>query len=93
MDEAGFAPSEDVAVLTAEDDFASILDVPFVTVNKINGQCIAEIILSGDEIYDRLRLSRAFQAAAAENQKAYAQVHGEYGNLTIYFAEYPNGGA
>ena len=91
MDEAGYAPLS--ITTTVKDDFASILDVPFVTVNRINGQMVAEVILSGDEIYDRLRLSRAFQAAAAHNQYAHAQVHGDYGNVTIYFSEYPNGGA
>lgn len=100
MDQAGgagvTAPSagpENTAVLTVKESFESILDVPFVNVVKINGQCQAEVWLSGDEIYDRLRISRADQAAAEHGQKSYATRHGAYGNMTIHYSEYPSGGA
>ena len=90
MDE-GYAPiSEDIAVLTPqslEESFENVLDVPFVTVNKIDGQCVAEVKLSGDEMYDRLRLSRAFQAAAAHGQTGCIQQHGNDGLVYLYFHE------
>src|SRR4030095_5123935 len=101
MDQAGgtgfIAPTapEDTAVLTAavvEESFEPVLDVPYVSVVQINGECQAEVWLCGDEVYDRLRLDRAHQAAAELGQKSYATRHGGYGNLTIHFSEYPNGG-
>src|SRR4029453_10789792 len=98
MDQAGgmgfIAPTaEDADVLTVvEESFESILQIPYVSVVKINGECQAEVWLCGDEVYDRLRLDRAHQAAAKEGQRSYATRHGGYGNLTIHFSEYPNGG-
>jgi hypothetical protein len=46
--EVGESPSSGPASVDAVDEkFKTILDIPFVTVVRINGQYIAEVILSG----------------------------------------------
>lgn len=97
MDQAGGTGStiarpagpEDIVV---KESFESILNIPYVTAVLIDGLVQAEVWFSGDERCDRLRLSAADAAAAVHGQKSYASMHGPYGNATIYYSPYPDGG-
>lgn len=81
------ANTEDTAVLTVEDDFESIYDVPFVTVNRVNGKILAEVILSDDRETDLERIQTALDIGILHRVHAYARVHGEYGNILIHFTD------
>ena len=97
MDQAGGTGStiahpagpKDAVVLG--ESFRNILDIPYVTVNLIDGEIIAEVLLTGDEMHDRLRLSAADSAAAKYNQRSYARRDGDMG-VTIHYSAYPDGG-
>lgn len=97
----GLAPaahSQDLAVLTAirrsnrpganedTEGFRNILDIPFVTINRIGPNVVGEVILTGDPIYDLLRISRALEAAAKLGYTATGRVYGDYG-VTISFSD------
>jgi alkanesulfonate monooxygenase SsuD/methylene tetrahydromethanopterin reductase-like flavin-dependent oxidoreductase (luciferase family) len=81
------AQTEDTAVLTlVEDEFESIFDVPFITVNKVDGQFQAEVILSGDPETDLERIQEALDVGTVYGVHAYARVHSEFGHgVLIYF--------
>lgn len=80
------ATSEDDAVLTVEDDFATVYDAPFITVNRIEGQYQAEVITSGDRETDLERIQTALDVGTVHGVHPYARVHGEYGNILIFFS-------
>lgn len=99
MDTAG--PSDSVvipfanegsAILTVEEDFESLYDVPFVTVNRIEGQIEAEVIFSGVHDTDMDRIMTALQVGQEHGQRAYARVFGIYGNVLIHFSDHPDKG-
>jgi hypothetical protein len=88
------AVGEDASILTVdvEEDFRSIYDVPYVTVNKIDGQFVAEVIFSGNPEVDLDRVSTALRVGLEHGVRAYARVFGTYGNVLIYFTDDPLGG-
>lgn len=81
--------TEDADILTVVDDFESIYDVPFVTVNRVGDQIQAEILLSGIEEVDHDRISTAMSVAGERGFRAYARVFGTYRNVVIYFSDHP----
>ena len=85
--------AEDTDILTIEDDFESVYDVPFVTVNKIDGQYEAEVIFSGTEVIDRDRVETALKVGAEHGVRAFARIFGTYGNVRILFSDSPASGA
>ena len=80
--------SEDL-ILTVVDDFESIYDVPFVTVNRVDGEIQAEVLLSGNTVIDNDRLSTAMSVAAEHGHQAYARVFGDDDNVLLYFTDDP----
>jgi hypothetical protein len=83
---------EDRHILTVADDFESIYDVPFVTVNRVSGEYQAEVILSGDEETDHDRVLTALAVGTEHGVRAYARVFGTYGNVKILFSHCPSAG-
>lgn len=83
---------EDTAVLTVEDDFESIYDVPFVTVNRVGGEIEAEVQLCGVRHIDDDRLSTAHSVAGELGYRAYARVFGLSGQVLLYFSSDPSSG-
>lgn len=77
--------SEDTDILTAVDEFENLHDASHITVNLIKGKVQAEVILSGVEEVDQIRIQTALDVGASRGQHAYARVHGVYGNILIYF--------
>lgn len=65
----------------AEEDFENIYDVPFVTVNRIDGRYVAEVILSGNEGVDQVRIQAALDVGFAYGVHAYARIHSD---ITYY---------
>lgn len=85
--------NEDTDILIVVDDFESIYDVPFVTVNRVGGEYQAEVIFSGNEDTDLDRVRTALAVGTERGVRAYARVFGTYGNVMIYFTADPDGGA
>jgi hypothetical protein len=71
--------------LFAEEDFEEILDVPFMTVNRIGHEYFGEVVLSGDDVVDRARVQKVLDTGAEHGQHVYARKHGEYGTILIFF--------
>lgn len=87
--------TEDTDILTVVDDFESIYDVPFVTVNRIGNELLAEVMLSGTPEIDEDRLAAAQSVAWERGYRAYARVFGDlYGGsaVTIHFTDAPTAG-
>jgi hypothetical protein len=87
--------TEDTDILTVVDDFESIYDVPYVTVNRVGNELQAEVMLSGVPEIDEDRLSTAQSVAWERGYRAYARVFGDlYGGsaVTLYFADGPTAG-
>lgn len=94
----GLIPSvgtiEDTDILTAvEEEFECLYDVPYVTVNKIDGEIQAEVIFSGNEVVDLDRIRTALSVGAEHGYRAYARVFGTYHNVLILFSDSPATGA
>ena len=84
---------ERTGILTAVDEeFVNLYDVPFVTVNKVDGLVLAEVLLSGSREIDRDRVETALSVGREHGVTAYARVFGDYGNVLIYFADDPDKG-
>lgn len=79
----------DTGVLIVEDEqFESILDVPFVTVNMIDGKLVAEIVKSADPALTLERIQAALNVGYARGQHSWARVEGDYEDydvVTIHF--------
>jgi hypothetical protein len=75
------------AVLTVEDeDFKNIFDAPFITVNRIEGQYIAEVMLSGTVEVDLDRIATALGVGRSEGVRFLSGKLGVFGNnVTIFF--------
>jgi hypothetical protein len=67
----------DAIVLDVEDDFESVYDVPFITVNKIGSKYLAEVVLSGDVETDLARVQTALDVGATRGVHAYARVYSD----------------
>jgi hypothetical protein len=75
-----------VGTFAVEGTFQTILDIPFVTVNRIDGEYLAEVMLSGTDEVDRERIETALNVGRANGVTAYARQHGRFGNsVMIYF--------
>lgn len=87
------AASEDTGVLTiVEDDFVSVYDVPFITMNKVGGQYQAEVIMSLDDSTSEARIQEALDVGHVHGVHAYARILGEYNNVLIFFTPDTDGG-
>lgn len=88
--------SEDTDILTViDEDFETLYDVPFVTVNKVGGEIMAEVLLSGVKEIDSDRIATAQSVAKEHGCRAYARVFGDqYGGaaVLIYFTDEPSKG-
>lgn len=67
------------------EDFENVLDVPFVTVNRINGRYFAEVIASEDDTVTKARIQQALDVGHTKGVHAFAGKHGTYNNILIYF--------
>jgi hypothetical protein len=86
---------EDAGILAVVDDFESIYDVPFVTVNRVGSEIQAEVILSGVKEIDEDRLNTAQSVAGELGYRAYARVFGDLYDstvVTIHFSDNPASG-
>lgn len=74
-----------------EEDFENVYDVPFITVNRIDGQYVAEVMLSGNERTDEVRIQTALDVGFGLGHHSYARVHsdreyeGADDSVLIYF--------
>jgi hypothetical protein len=68
-----------------EEDIEFILDVPYMSFNRVGGEYIGEVVLSGDEVVDRGRVQTVLDAGTQHGQTVYARKHGEYGTILIFF--------
>jgi hypothetical protein len=75
------------AALTVEDEqFENIFDAPFITVNKVEGQYIAEVMLSGTLGVDLDRIATALDVGRSEGVRFLSGKLGIFGNnVTILF--------
>lgn len=64
----------DTLLTVVDEDFENIYDVPFVTVNRIDDEIHAEIILSGIDEVDEDRLNTAQSVAREHGFRSYARV-------------------
>lgn len=81
------AIKDDGGVFDGEDeDFESVYDVPFMTVNRIGDEYQGEVVLSGDYTLDLARVQTVLDAGTARGQYCYARKHGLYGTILIFFA-------
>lgn len=79
-----------------EEDFENVYDVPWVTVNRIDGLYEAEVIFSGDEGVDQARLQEALDVGATYGVYPFAMKPNDYPDddvesVTIHFTEVPIG--
>jgi hypothetical protein len=78
-----------LAVATAEDEdedtFLPIYDAPFITLNRVDGEHIAEVIMCGNPCTDLDRIQSCLDVGKQLGLTPYARVHGEYSNVLIYF--------
>jgi hypothetical protein len=74
-----------------EEDFESVHDVRFITVNRIGAQYEAEVILSGDSVVDEARIQEALDVASSRGVHAYARKHGLDSVLIFFTADTADG--
>jgi hypothetical protein len=80
------APGDTGVLDIDEEDFANLLDVPYVTVNRIGTQYEGEVIMSGDPIIDEARIEQALDVGRAHGVHAYARKHGGDSVLLFFTA-------
>lgn len=87
------APSDDTQPLaTIVDDFKTVYDVPFVTVNRMwDGEFEAEVVFSGNPQVDLDRVQTALAVGREHGVRAYARVF-EEDYVIIYFSDHPDKG-
>lgn len=78
------------------EDFENVYDVPFITVNRIDGLYEAEVIFSGDEAVDQARLQTALDVGASYGVYVHAVRPSDYPDddvesVTIHFTADPIG--
>jgi hypothetical protein len=66
-----------VAFDVVEDDFMSIYDVPFITVNRVDGKFFAEVVASDNESVTLSRVQEALEVGRRYGQHVYARKHGD----------------
>jgi hypothetical protein len=94
--EATVVPSDDsceegATLVYVDDDFESVYDVPYVTVNRIGGEYLAEVVFSGDPVVDKDRVSTALAVGRDHGVCSFARVFGE-NCVTIHFTDDPSKG-
>ena len=85
-----------LTVIEEEGEFESLHDVPFITVNRIDGKIIAEVFKDWDPVVTEARIKAAQDVGYAHGHHLWAAVHGDYSHLgygvvTLHFM--PDGGA
>lgn len=95
------AATGDSDVLTVVDEeFRNLYDVPFITVNMIDGWIVAEVQCSENELATQSRIQEAKEVARQYGQRlfarhvsdiAYPELEGvDFGSITLQFM--PDGG-
>lgn len=85
-------PCEEGIVLTYVDElFECVYDVPFVTVNRVGGEFMAEVVFSGDPMIDGDRVRTALQVGVDHGVRAFARVFGD-DCVTIHYTDEPSHG-
>jgi hypothetical protein len=74
-----------IVELVEEEEFKNLLDIRFVTVNRIGQKLEAEVVLSGEPLIDEARIQEALEVGRAHGQHAYARKHGFCDSVLIYF--------
>ena len=87
------APSDESQPLaTIVDDFTTVYDVPFVTVNRVwDGEYEAEVVFSGNPATDGDRVRTALAVGRDHGVRAYARVFVE-DYVIIQFSDHPDKG-
>ncbi len=70
-----------------DEDFECVFDVPYITVNRIEGRYLAEVVLSDDETTSLDRIETALAVGREHGVHAYARIHGDYGTVLIHFTD------
>lgn len=87
------APSDETQPLdTIVDDFRTVYDVPFVTVNRVwDGEFEAEVVFSGNAEVDLDRIRTALAVGRDHGVRAYARVFmDDY--VIIHYSDHPDKG-
>jgi hypothetical protein len=98
----GIIPTPATDVVEDFEDFESIYDVPFITVNRIDGRFRAQVVVSENELVTLDRIQEAIDVGRQHGQHAYARKHGDimyptlagldYGVIDIIFTPDTDGG-
>lgn len=85
----GSAVGQSPAITSSDviEDFESVLDVPFITMNRIDGSYVAEVVCAAEEAVTQDRIQQALNKGYEHGVHAYARVHGDYGTILIYFTD------
>lgn len=91
-----FSVDTDILTIVETESFACLYDVPYVTVNWVDGEIQAEVILSGVDEIDHDRLTAAHTEAAKYGMRSYARYFGDLyeGNnaVTVLYSDNPSKG-
>lgn len=68
-----------------EEDFENVLDVPFITMNRVDGQYIAEVVIDLDDEVTEARVQQALNVGYQYGVHSYARKHGDYNVILIHF--------
>lgn len=71
--------------LDEDEEFESVYDVRFITVNRIGQKYEAEVVLSGEPLIDEARIQVALEVGRSRGVHAYARKHGLHGSVLIFF--------
>lgn len=74
-----------------DEDFDCVYDVPFVTVNRVGGEYLAEVVFSHDPVVDGDRVRTALAVGLDHGVRAFARVFGD-DCVTIHFTDEPSKG-
>jgi hypothetical protein len=78
------------AVTIESESFENVFDRPFMTMNKIDGVYVAEVVLSGEPTTDLGRIQTVLDVGKIHGVEPWARVHGDdnpaYRVATIHFA-------
>lgn len=71
--------TEGITALAVEDDYENIYDVPFIRVDRMDGEFIAEVVFSGIAEIDLDRLMTAQSVCRERGYRAYARFFSDQG--------------
>ncbi|HSU47472.1 MAG TPA: hypothetical protein VLJ40_11205 [Arthrobacter sp.] len=71
--------TEGGGALDAEDfeDFEDIYTVPFITVNRVDGRFLAQVVASDNDLVTLDRIQEAIEVGRRYGQHVYARKHGD----------------